>query len=276
MNSTILILSIVVSVLSIVWIVLSYFGIVRYYCIKYKSFESYVRAYEKLPRANYEGKIIVSLGGDENTDLEKIKPTLKSVLDQTVHVDQIALNLPDSKNWDIPDYIKNTDVISVYKVPIKCGKASAILGPLLREKNGSTVIICLDTNVIYGPDLIELFLEKSKEHPKSAIFTTGYNAKNKINNKQTISSNTIDVLQCEGGVLIKPSFLPVDIIETNHGPSDMLQSQDIWLSANLAKNHCPFTKMDYSENKKRYNKDNNKEIDKKNINYFAAYLISMN
>jgi hypothetical protein len=100
--------------------------------------------------------------------IHKIKPMLLSILDQNVKVDQICLNLPSEKKYNIPsDYKKILNIFNTGSIFNNNG--AKIIPPLLRE-DLKTKIIALNDNQLYGKDCIESLINQSNKHPDNAIF----------------------------------------------------------------------------------------------------------
>lgn len=255
MNRSLVIFSIAISLLSVVFMFLQYMGYVRYCQLCMNSSESYAEAYKGTPRAEYKGKIVVSIS-PSTTDLNDIKPFLNSILDQTVHTDQIAINLHDKTNYVIPDFIKNTDLISIYKVPENYYDAAKLIAPLLREKNGDCLLILLNDQVVYGKDFIESVVEEVNKSPNSAICCS-------VNGK---------LIDTSMGVAVKPNFLPADTIDALKGPIDVCKDFDVFVSANLAKKKTPVKAINYKDNLKRQKENVNESRRDRLMSFFAAYF----
>lgn len=162
---TLLVLS---TILSLTATFFSYFGITRYFSCHINSCENYIQNYSKLPKAS-EGRVVISFSADP-TKLNKLKPFINSIIDQTVKVDLIAMIIPDDDryvNYVIPDYIKNVAV--VFHTGREYGKGTKIIPMLLREKEFDTTIITLNENIVYGQDFIYSLLEESKKYPDSVL-----------------------------------------------------------------------------------------------------------
>ena len=152
---------IVLSILSIIINILSYYGIIRYIKLYFsKSVDKYVENYSSLPLASQDKRVIVVLSVQNQDELKTIYPTINSLLDQTVRINQIFLVLPCKSNCDVSENLKK--VVSV----IQPGKTydetyQDIISILQREKEKDTVIIKVSNGVIYGNDFIEHLLEIS-------------------------------------------------------------------------------------------------------------------
>lgn len=163
MNTNLLhIISIVLSVIAIIVSILSYYGIIRYINLYFsKSVDKYVEKYSSLPIASNDKRVIVVLSVQNEDEIKNIYPTINSLLDQTVRINQMFLVLPCKSTCNIPEDL--TKVVTV----IKPGKTyddtyQDIISILQREKEKDTVIIKVSNRVIYGNDFIEHILEISE------------------------------------------------------------------------------------------------------------------
>ena len=170
-------------------IFITYFSLDRYTGLHFANMKKYVDNYAKLEKTN--GRTVISFYTTP-AKMKKSKPMVKSILDQTVKVDQIALNLPPSKEpYEIPYEYK--DIINVYNVGKDYGPGTKIIPTLLREKDKGTKIIYLDDDKVYGKDFIEKMIEEGEKYPECAII-------NMKNNKIC-------------AVLVKPEFFTTDVID---------------------------------------------------------------
>jgi hypothetical protein len=169
-----------------------YLELLRYIYIHIRSMNSCVNSYRQLPRGD-PNKVVVSLTTTPER-INSLKPVFKSLLNQSVRVDQIALNLPykcKGESYNIPSWIYK--VANIFKVGKDYGPGTKILPTLLREGERDTKIIYVDDDRIYGYYFIETLLTTSRKNPRSAIYTRGK-------------------MDAAGGVLVKPSFFDADII----------------------------------------------------------------
>jgi hypothetical protein len=217
------ILSLIISAISLVYIILMYFGIIRYLKLHVKTAESYITGYSSLDKANEEGRVIISFTTTPKR-IGKIRPMLLSLLDQTVKVDQIALNIPykyQDDEYEIPREF--TDILNVFRASKDYGTAIKFVPTLLREGETGTNIIYVSDNYIYGADFIETIVNASKENPDVAIHT-----KNSMRESEA--------------VLIKPEFFNTEVLghEQTEFPED-------WASRTL---QVEKMKLSYCENYK--------------------------
>jgi len=107
--------------------------------------------------------IIISVS---TNDINSIRPMLISLLDQTVRVDRILINIVNSDKVINDEYKK---IFSIYNSHIDYGYGNSIVPILLREKCDDTRIISVLNNIIYGKDFVETIVNVSNENPNCAI-----------------------------------------------------------------------------------------------------------
>lgn len=129
--------------------------------------------YMTLDRVNYDHKVIVSLSSTPQR-IKRIKPMIKSILDQTVRIDQIALNIPKEyrgQRYEVPAELEN--MVNVYRCGRDYGDGTKCIPTLLRENDAETLLILLQDNYIYGSDFIETIIEEYKQHPECCLYAKG-------------------------------------------------------------------------------------------------------
>lgn len=146
---------------------LQYYGIMRYCKIYLSSPKTYFKKYKNIEKFPSEYKNVVILKISKNDKLKNLPKTIMSILDQTVKIDNIYIDIPDYMEKHIPDNIKNLVNISTTKIYkddlyfIKCC--------MNREKESKTNIIILPNNKIYGKDLIEQLISSFIENKNMII-----------------------------------------------------------------------------------------------------------
>ncbi len=204
------------TIFTVVMIIISYYGIDRYVKLQYYNSSTYIKEYSSLEKADPNGRVVVSLTSTPK-QVSKIEPTLLSILDQTVKVDQISLNV--TNECDIPKHYN--DICNVFGFCKDYGNGTKYIPTLLREGDKNTKIICLDDSYIYGGDLIETLVNESNRNPDMAIYT-------------------------KGAILFKPSFVSPDVIDRIKPDFD-----DKWLFDNIKVNK---KEIKYSEIYKPFRK----------------------
>jgi hypothetical protein len=198
-KKTKIILIIFFTLFSFIIIFTTYFGFDRYLSIllysKYSNNNKYIKNYHKLNEFSpKQSNIIISLSANYE-ELNKIKPCINSILDQTIRINKIYLFVIGNNDLqDIPAYLKEIVII----VPTKDYKDNTkIISILIKEKEADTIILSLENNIIYGKDFIEIMLEEM------------------IKNQNTIlidSKNTC--------ILFKPLYFNTEIINKKYFIND--------------------------------------------------------
>ena len=180
-------LFIVMTILSLIITLLYYYGIIRYFMLHVKDTNVYLENYKNLDKADKEKKVIISLSVDPNK-IDKIKPMINSILDQTVRVNQIVLNLPNDKDYKIPKDYEN--IFTIFRCGKDYGECNKFIPTLLREENSDTIILLLDEKYVFGQDYIETMIEEYKKDNCSIV--------------------------SKGGILIIPEFFDMDIYDRDN------------------------------------------------------------
>ena len=145
---------------------------------------------------SYKPKIkntIISLTTIPNR-LKHIKPILMSLLDSSVRVEEIRLNIPYKSckgiKYVIPKWLTKLKFVKIYRTEKDWGPATKLLPTLLdcfrgKYKNGvNTKIIVVDDDVIYGYYMVETindYFEKYNHPQKRMADSNEYNYPQKYN-----------------------------------------------------------------------------------------------
>lgn len=162
----------------------------RYALLHFTDSDFYINNYSNINKKSVK-KVILSLTTTPNR-INKIEPMLKSLLDQTIRVDQIALNLPLESNsgdeYKIPNNIEK--ICNIYRSGKDYGPGTKFIPTLLREGDIDTTIILLDDDYIYGKDFIEKLMDYSEKNEDKCIVS-------------------------DHAILIKPEYIDIDILKSN-------------------------------------------------------------
>jgi hypothetical protein len=154
-----IILSLLSAALSLIYVIFSYYGIVRYLGLYIWPTEGYARDYKKLDSVS-ENRVVIAIAEDASL-LKSIGPTVRSLLDQTVRVDAITMVIPAGESYTVPEDLKG--VVSILKCGVDRGCVmNSIIPTLSREPDAGTKVIIIQGGVIYGKTYIEDVLEYSK------------------------------------------------------------------------------------------------------------------
>ena len=265
------IIYLIISILSIIYTAIVYYGYDRLFMLKIFGCKRYTEKYVRLPRANSKSKVIISMQTSSKHLLDH-KPNINSILDQTVHPDQIIVSINKDTSLEVPDYIKDANIILLHTLSQDYDKCASFISPLLREKDASTKIIIVGGNQIYGADFIQCLVDESEKFPEEIIYIKGYNGKKFVqdNDKKDYGIDN-DIVDLNEGVLIKPKFFPADII-SNDSRNILCNAPNATLSAKKLAT-VKLHQLKYSDNFGQ-NPNSDDEKEKTGTRFFAAYLKS--
>ena len=153
-RKTIILISLIAAIISMIYVILDYFGIIRYIKLYLYSPEQYIKDYKKLDKI-YKDKVVISLTTTPD-NMKKLKPVINSLLDQTVQVDLISLCIPEGNNeYKLPSELK--DAVAIFR----CGndqELNPLISTIMREGESTTSIIVLGDNYVYGKDFVETLI----------------------------------------------------------------------------------------------------------------------
>jgi len=222
-KKTIVIISLVSVVLSLIYILLDYFGFIR--CIKlyFSPTEMFVSNYKKLDQIDKKRRVVVCLTTTPNR-IKKLGPAIRSLLDQTVKVNIISIVVPYGKQYKLPGSLKNA--VKVFNTSKTYGDLTSLIPTAMREGDATTQIINVGDSKIYGKDFIESLLTAAEKAPGKII----YNSK----------ENT-PVIDLNEGVLFETDFFTEDFFTI---PEKYTSSE--WLNKYFE--NFPKVKINYKEN----------------------------
>lgn len=168
-KNTVMIISIISTTISMIYIILSYLGIMRYIYLlsSFSSIDDFANEYHSLEKVSKSHRVIISMSVNDK-NISKMKPVLKSILDQTVKVDEISINIPHYLKDKIPDYLSKYS--NTYNTINDYGDCNTIIPTLIREKDKDTIVIFLTPEFIYGQnfisDIYDEYIKLSKNNSK--------------------------------------------------------------------------------------------------------------
>lgn len=225
-KSTMIILSIISIILSLAYILLNYFGMIRYASLYIYSIESYSNNYKNLDQINRDNKTIISL--ITSNKINSLRHTVKSLLDQTVRVDLLSMILPDTSNYELPSDM--TKIVALYKCgneKVASGNLNCLTSTISREGDATTKIITLGLGVIYGKDFIEILLEICEQNPNKIVYVDNGN----------------DLIDLEKGAVFNMSFFNEDFMDI----PENVDSND-WVNQYFQNKAIDKVKVSYSQN----------------------------
>jgi len=165
----IIIMTIISTIISLVMILCSYFGVTRYYLLRFQSSESYIATYPTIRKTETKTTVAISTTPKR---IEKIRPMINSILDQTVRVDRIILVVDQNAidgGYTLPPYLNNIAILFPTGKDYGPGCCNSMIPMLLSEKECDTTIISLLDDVIYGKDYLEMLILEGEKYKGRAI-----------------------------------------------------------------------------------------------------------
>lgn len=163
------ILTVIFTCLSILYAIFSYFGYSRYvqlYSPPLHSKKKLLENYKTLEKCT-DNKVIVGFTTTSD-NINKLSPMLNSLLDQTTRVDQFIFVKPNNIETDkLPEYLKQMATI----VPGWKPKMDPLDAIQLKERECSTMVIIVESDVIYGKDFIEIISDEITKNPNKIVKT---------------------------------------------------------------------------------------------------------
>ena len=245
-------------------IVFTHYNILRYLWINTYPTSNFNSNYNKIPRVNKKGKVIISLTTVPGR-INSSKYTIASLLNQTRRVDEIRIYIPlkssKGEKYIIPKWMislsKRLKQFNIKRCTKDWGPATKIIPAVLDSKtDGIDSIIYVDDDMIYNKNIIETLISYSNRYPKYAICNQGWSMERWWRKVSEISKctlhhilkyfprtnpyhfNFIDVLQGFSGVIIKPSFFKISsLINQEIYPKETFFVDDVYLSGILNDNN---------------------------------------
>lgn len=158
---------IVSTILSILFILLSYYGISRYIYLCYTGCDTFVSSYTNLDKADKNNRVVIGISSlKDSQNPRDLVPTINSLLNQSVKTDEIGIYTRSNKQFGscVSDYV------NIYSDVSNSNPFPALTESLKKEVNGNTKIILLSDSAVYGSDLIEELVSASNNHPNAIIY----------------------------------------------------------------------------------------------------------
>eukprot|EP00466_Bigelowiella_natans_P002125 jgi/Bigna1/142372/aug1.69_g17080 len=206
--------------------------------------------------------------------LQYLEKVITSLANQTLKPAKIYLNIPHwskrfKEEYILPDFIKESNVVTVNWCK-DYGPATKLIPTLDLEKEPSTRIITVDDDMSYERRTFEALMYHSlnpigeaayqfsgqniDEYPKLATargsvlhysthetFVRSADIGPTYNRK----AEAVDILEAFRAVIYKRSFFNADALRRI--PKECSTTDDIWISAHLAKQRIPRIKLPYME-----------------------------
>ena len=195
--------------------------------------------------------------------ISEIRPILASLLDQSVAVEEIRINVPYTSckgvPYKIPKWLKKLQHIKIYRQIKDWGPATKLIPSLLDKKNKDKRIIVLDDDVIYGYNTVETLVEyfdkynykiknekKIRRKRKTAITMYGDAIKDNMSTDNGlyiritnyVEGNCFtDLLRGHSGYIVTPDMFTEELYDYGKLPKECFFVDDNYFSAHLKKNN---------------------------------------
>lgn len=231
------ILLILILLLIIIYII-NYFEICRYISLNKSNWNQVIsldNKYHNLPRVKTKHKTVISLTTIPDR-LDKIAPTLCSLLSQSHKIDEIRLNIPyrtlKGHSYHIPKVFNKLEHIKIYRIETDYGPSTKLLPTLLDEPKANIIVV--DDDMIYGSCLVNKLVQAFEKHDRKTAIT--YYGCNRDDNKLSRTkhffngNNYVYLLFGCGGYILKADMLPKDVFDYSNSPDEAKFVDDNWIS----------------------------------------------
>jgi hypothetical protein len=147
-------------IFSFIYTLMVYYSMDRYLTLYFTSTEGYSKEYMKLDKADDKGNVSVIISASPRCCGRRLDVVLSSILDQTVKVDKILVDISECDFVRIP--VLEGGVVEFLRDREK-------LVDIVRESDADTRFVFLQDDVIYGKDFLQNILEKSLEKPDKIV-----------------------------------------------------------------------------------------------------------
>lgn len=167
---TLVIISLIISILTLIWLIIAHYDLHRKFMLKNMGYEYFLKKYRNLPKSESRIVLVFSLDESDLKKPEKTKTFINSILDQTLRVDEISLNIDSKLRSKLPKELEK--ILSIYPQSKKYEKSvRGIIPAVLTEINGNTKILVVEPCGILEKDFVETF---SQNIDKKIVLKKGF------------------------------------------------------------------------------------------------------
>jgi len=161
MKKRILLITLILSIIYLIYIFCCFYGYTRVVELYVSSPKKYIENYSSLEKADKNERVVLNILVNNN-QLDKVKPYILSILDQTTKVNDINILVKGSlRNIIIPDYLKKVGHI------YSCNEC--LNNVLAKERDADTKLIFIKANKVYKKNFIEEIVDFSNKNPNLLI-----------------------------------------------------------------------------------------------------------
>ena len=204
-------------------------------------------------RKSFPHRVVLSLTTmPEN--IENLPLTLRSLINQNFAVDAIYVNVPKVNArtgvaYPEPTWEKSLPAVTVNRLARDYGPLTKLMGSLFVEKDPKTVVITVDDDKVYDPNLVRKLVWYSHNDPTKAFGPCGFSFLPMPRPRGVVpvyipwflrgKGRYIDELQAVCGILYRVGFFAKDVglKHLEKPPMQCFTTDDLWIAGNLAVMH---------------------------------------
>lgn len=227
---------------------IEYTELIRYFNFsKTTDIQFYDNKYINLPKSNR--RIVITLTTIPSR-INKLKPTLISLLDQSFKVDQIYINIPyislKGEKYIIPRWLEKLHNITINRVKKDYGPSTKLL-PILKKESG-LIIVC-DDDVIYGSKMVENYIKNFKGEALTIFGADIQNGQLKDEWPTFMrfrGPKYVDILMGHNSFLVTRDMFPKEVFDYTNSPKECIWTDDVWFSGWLKYNNVKIYSLGFN------------------------------
>jgi hypothetical protein len=195
-------------------------------------------------------RVIVSLSTVPDR-INKLRPTIRSLLKQTRPPDEIVLAIPEfsvreRRPYVVPKYICRLPRMRILRCREDWGPATKFIAAVrdeLAAARPNTLIMVVDDDRVYPRDALETYLHYSEQLPDAALCFRGaampstldWDDAKMIRASELRQPRPVAVITGCGSYLIQPRFFNESLWDYSVAPQVAFHIDDIWISGWLSR-----------------------------------------
>ncbi|MEW6283616.1 MAG: hypothetical protein AB1758_33705, partial [Candidatus Eremiobacterota bacterium] len=180
--------------------------------------------------------------------MDLLKLTLASLLDQTVLPQRVQVCLPRASlregcGYRLPDFLDHPRV-RVLRCDTDWGPATKLL-PSWVESGPEQLLLAVDDDNVYPPDLVETLLRWHRLRPDAVVGLRGWRVGSPFARTEILFGtrqrhlSRVDVLTGTWGYLLRRDHLDERVLDYSGWPRDAFFVDDVWICGHLARRGVP-------------------------------------
>lgn len=199
---------------------------------------------------NHEPRLIISLTTMPGR-FERIARVLNSLIDQQVPADEIWLAVPEFSRRElrpyvIPSFLRQQAAVKL----LACedwGPATKLIPALMQQSDPHDLVLVVDDDRIYPPDLVARFRNWHRSHPDAALGLRGGTISPVGESlglrthfgTEVETPRAVDILMGTWGYLVQGRFFDDRLRDYSGFPPEAFYVDDVWVHGNLARSGVP-------------------------------------